>query len=211
MSDKWDLSTLRTACRVELSDPNSRFWGDAELNTYINDWQADLQSKYEFVYTTNTQILATNTATLPANALRLDRCFWNNKRLIPTTEQHLSATIDNWRSTPAGVPTDIYQPDNERVVLYPPVLTTGTLVLEYPAVLTLATAMEIPAWTRYSCIDYVAYNALLREGPANNPTRALRYKARYTEWLKLFTTMTAMFAANHAPQLRPASKYDHKL
>lgn len=60
LSDQWSLTQLRAICRRELADPAARFWPDAELDQYINDWQDQLQNDFEFVWgiTTATQTVS---------------------------------------------------------------------------------------------------------------------------------------------------------
>lgn len=59
-SDLWSLAQLRTLARNELADPSaaSQKWGDAELNSYIVDWQDICQNTYEFCWSITTATLS---------------------------------------------------------------------------------------------------------------------------------------------------------
>lgn len=88
LSDFWTLSQLRAICRRELADPSGRFWPDAELNQYINDWQDQLQNDFEFVWgqTTATQSLGTGGS-------QWDFFVWDGSQFNATTSATSLATL----------------------------------------------------------------------------------------------------------------------
>lgn len=221
-SDKWTQAQLLAAGRRTLADPSGRFWGDSELNNYIDEWQQSLQGQFEFVWgsaTTTTTASTFALATVASDALRLDAVYWNGKRLSGRSKQNLDDITREWRTTTAvakRVPEVVYQDDSLTFSLYPPpgTVTAGTMVLEYPIRTTFATTtstMQIPAWTRYSCKDYIAYKAHLREGPANNPTKALRYKQRYEKGVRRFRTIWDSYFPGKYLRLQPASTYESNI
>lgn len=54
LSQPWQLSDIRLAVREELLDSTGKWWSDSELNLYIIDHENELQSIFEFVWTTST-------------------------------------------------------------------------------------------------------------------------------------------------------------
>lgn len=218
-SDRWTLSTIRAACQRELGDPNARFWSTAELDLYIGDWQTELQDKFSFVMDTATQTMVGSSTILLAtltDIMRVDALYYNNRRLPGRTKQDLEEITRNWRSTDNIDPEPVltYQNDSRDIVLWPPVSGTGTVVMEYAKVLGFATntsTMSVPAWTRYSAIPYVVMRALLREGPANSPNKALYYKKRFERWTKLFRVMWDGYLPIRAPRLQPGMRYEERI
>lgn len=213
-TDKWSRATILTACRRELSDPSARFWSDADLNNYISDWQQDLQGQFEFVWgsaTLTSTATSVTLSTLSPAMLRLDAVYLNGTRIIPKSKQDMEEFSRDWRVNTSGTQATIaYQNDERDLVFWPLNTATKTLVFEYPIVTTFAAStstMQIPAWTRYSAINYVAYHALLSEGPANSPDKALRYKRRWQNNLKQFTSIKANYLPDRALKLKPNQDY----
>lgn len=219
LSDKWSLSTLRTAARRELGDPNGLFWPDAELNLYINDWQNELQSTFEFVWGTTTTT-ATATITLLAVAptmLRVDAIYFKHgtstsvNRIVPRSKTDLDAIKRAWRQDIAqDTPLVVYQDDQDTVSFWPAPTASGTLFLEYPTQLTLTSStdtMGIPAWTRYSCKDYVGFRAFSRFGATQNQLKAARYKTKFDRQVKLFQKFYDNYMPENAAMLRPGGKF----
>ena len=217
-TDKWSRATILTACRRELSDPSARFWSDTDLNNYISDWQQDLQAGFEFVWgssTTTTTATSLALSTLSPEVLRLDAIYCNGTRLIGKTKLEMEDESVDWRlSTGGTVPYIAYQNDERDVIFWPLTTSTKTLVFEYPVVTTFAAStstMQIPAWTRYSSINYIAYHALLQEGPANSPDKAVRYKRRWEDNLKQFKSIKANYLPDRALKLKPNQNYAQSL
>lgn len=218
-SDRWTLSDLRTSARRVLADPNGRFWSDAELNNYINEWQCNLQDQFEFSWNTATvtSSLSTHTLTdIATDIMRLDAVYWNEYRLNGRTKQNLEDIVREWRAAIAGSsnPRAIYQNDPRTFSMWPPPGSAGTLILEYPIEPVFnhdTDVMHIPAWTRYNCKDYVAYKAYLREGPANSPVKAMRYKQRWTTGVKRIRTIWDNYFPGKALRLQPAASYEYDI
>ncbi len=219
ISDPWTLLQLRTSVRRVLADPNGRFWNDTELNTYINDWQCTLQARFEFAWNVSKVITSSSTLTLTdisPDILRLDAIYWNQYRLNARTKQNLEDIVRDWRTSIAsGVsPKAAYQNDSRSVSFWPPLSTSGTFIFEYPRLVVLNTdtdLMSIPAWTKYNCKDYVAWKAYLREGPANSPDKALRYKHRYDTGTTRIATIWNNYFPGRALQLKPAGSYEYDI
>jgi hypothetical protein len=214
LSDKPTRATLLAASRRRLLDPNGRWWTDTELNDYIGDWQTEVQDELELVWGTATITTSTATLTLTAVAtdiLRLDAIYWNNKRLVGRTIEDLDDLKRNWRSVGTAVPRVTYQNDASSVSFWPPPGAAGTAVFEYPKALSFAagtSTLSLPAWTRYTAADYVAYRAYLRAGPNQDINRALKRKARFQRKLRRLRSVQAAFFAERSPHLRPGAKYE---
>lgn len=218
-TDRWTLYDLRTSARRVLADPNGRFWSNTELNNYIVEWQANLQDQFEFTWNTATITSALSTHTISniaSDIMRLDAIYWNEWRLNARSKQNLEDIVREWRAaiTGASNPRAVYQNDHRTFGLWPPPGSAGTLVLEYPIEATFTTdtdTMSIPAWTRYNCKDYVAYKAYLREGPANSPVKAMRYKQRWESGVKRIRTIWDNYFPGKALRLQPASSYEYDI
>ena len=95
-TDRWTLLQLRTSARRVLADPAGRFWSDAELNNYIDEWQSNLQDQFEFAWNTATitTSLSTHTITnIATDIMRLDAVYWNEWRLNGRTKQNLDDIV----------------------------------------------------------------------------------------------------------------------
>lgn len=75
---QWTRQYLRdTIVREELMDqknsfaPNGRWWGDTELNYYIDQWQTELQQEYDWVWGSNTQTISGQGTLFPSTQLLL--------------------------------------------------------------------------------------------------------------------------------------------
>jgi hypothetical protein len=217
-ADKWSRETIRTAVRRELLDPQERWWSDDELNQYIEDWQITLQDECEFVWGSSTLVTSSATHSLSdfnPSILRLDRIYWNNARLAPRFKAALSETDLEWRATSASTPYVVWQPDSERFIVWPTPSTSGTLLLEYPIEVTFANndagVMQVPAWTRYSAINYCCYRAHLRFGPNQDTNRALRRKAKFLKQLDSYKSHLKQYFPDRYLTLKPASKYEARI
>lgn len=195
-------------------DPAGQWWSDAELNEYIGAWQDALQEKFEFAWGTATVTTSTSTLTLTniANDInRLDGIWWNKFRLAGRNKDELEVLIRDWRAAAASVPKVAYQDDIYSVSFFPAPATTGTAIFEYPRRVTFTTdtsTMSIPAWTKYSAVNYVVYRAHLRAGPNQDLPRAARRKAKFERQIKRYVTIHEQHFPDHAPSLRPGGRYE---
>jgi hypothetical protein len=218
LSTLFTLATLRTMVRTELLDPNAKFWPDGELNSYIERWQNLLQSNFEFVWGTASVLVGSNTTTLTLSSfapdmMRLDAMYWNQHRLVGRSKQELDVLKRDWRTdTAGGDPKAAYQDDLYTVSLWPPPGTQGTLVFEYPVAVSFSNndsaAMQIPAWTKYSCKNFCVHHALLRTGPNQDQDRAIRREKKFTKQLKAYATIKDNFFPDRALTMRPGGKYE---
>lgn len=234
LSDQWNLTTLLARCRTELLDPNGKWWTDSELEGYIDEWQQELQSKFEFVWGSATVLTALATLTLSnvaSNILRLDAIYYTAgtfalpsgtftntsiRRLSPRSLIDLDVLQRDWRAittNPAQMPEVAYQNSPYEVSFWPPPgLGTGTYVFEYPVLMTtmsgsLAAVMQIPAWTRYSVMPFVCYKAFKRFGPNQDIPKAIRRKAQYDKMVKKYRRFYDNYFPERAEMLRPGRRW----
>jgi hypothetical protein len=242
LSDQWTLNQLTTLCSNELLDPRNAWFPQAELQIYINEWQQRLQDWYEFVWATGTTAVASigtitnsdgliipaGTASITLNTflpsqVRIDAFYWISStatavdtlgyRLTARTKQDLNILIRDWRyALPQDPPLVVYQDDITDIVLWPAPANAGTLIAEFPAIVTLPTGtstMTIPAWTKYSCRDYVASRCYLRTGPRQDIQKAMTYKASWDRAIKRFRRQWDNYLPERYPSLKPLQPSDH--
>ena len=167
LSDKWTQSQLNALVRNELMDTNTRWFPDAEVNAYLDEWEQRLNDWFEFVWTTATTTVAaigtttdSNGLVIPAgtasillstfisDALRCDAFYWISstdtgtflgQRLAARTKQDLNVLVRDWRYVlPGSPPLVVYQDDVNDIVLWPAPAVLGTLIAEYPVKSTFA-------------------------------------------------------------------------
>lgn len=230
--DAWTLAQLQTRVSNELVDPANKFWSQAEITGYLNEWQWTLQSIYEFQWTTSTYLNTSGTSTLTLtnvcpNQLRLDAIYFcpggTNTlitRLSPRSLIDLDIIQRNWRAlntNTAGLQPEVsYQQDLTQVNFWPPVPGTstgtraGTYVFEYPVLMTLVNStdtMQLPPWTRYSASDFCAFKAFKRFGPNQDIPKALRYRKAFEHKTREYREMWNAFMPERSEVLRPGRKY----
>jgi hypothetical protein len=232
LSDLWTGAQIESAVRRELMDPSGTTawsWNTVELQIYINDWQNILQDRFEFTWGTATEIVTggTSTFTLSAiatNMLRLGNVWWNNFRLGGRDKEEIEILQRDWRANLPGTPEVVYQDDINSVSIWPiPIATSGTttdgtatntLLFEFPVVTTFTTnttPMSIPAWTKYSAVNYVCYRAYLRPGPQQDLNRSQRYRQKFVKQGIRIRTIWEQYLPAKPPSLRFASKYEGKI
>lgn len=218
LSDHWTLTQLHTAVRLELMDSGTRWWSKAELTDYLNDWQSVVQTELELVWGTASVVIGTTTAsatitltTIAPNMLRFHAAYWNGLPLVTRTEHELASLDREWRNTTENLPGVVVPLDRGHVALWPPPGTSGTLTLEYPIYTTFTgdnDPMFLPAWTRYSALDFTCWRALMRAGPTNNLNRALRRKKSFDLTMHQYRATRDSMLATYSPTLRPGARYE---
>jgi hypothetical protein len=215
LSDQWTRAQFRTAIQTELMDPSAKWWTTTELNQYISDWQDQVQERFEFVWGTATVTTSVGTftlATVDPNMLRLDAVYWDNVRVTPKTTAEMELLQRDWRAgTAATFPQVAYQPSDGTMVLWPPPQATGTVVFEYPTRLVTSddvTPVALPAWVRYSCLQYACWRAYLRAGPNQDAQKAMRRKQKFLRQIERYVTIRENHFPNYTPSLRPGGKYE---
>lgn len=225
LSTHYTLSQLREVVKRELLDPTNRWWSVDELNSYINDWSQILQSQYEFTWGTATITLTDTTSefsisTILPNAMRVDAVYYcpggtatATGRLSPRSPADLDTLQRNWRSTVAvaGIdPIIVYQNNAQAIALWPPPHGTGTVYLEYPVITTMTagtSTMQMPAWTRYSCISYCLYRSYARFGPNQDLRKAVRRRKQWEREYKWIRKVYDAYFPDKSEMLRPGRKW----
>lgn len=218
ISDKWTKSQLRAAVRREIMDTPANFWTTAELDLYITAWQNRIQSKYELVWGSATATLTgSSTVTLTdlgTDVMRLGHVYYNNDEMSFKTQEELEIMDRRWRLYGTGTtPSIVYKETEGTIVFWPPIASTavGTYVIEYPRVLSFANdsaPMEIPAWTKYSVMNYCAYRAYVRRGSNEDPQKAQRYKNLFDQQLKGYGTRIRNYFPKSGRTIRPGGEYE---
>lgn len=216
LSTKWTRFQIRDAVRRELLDPNARWWSNVEIDSYIAAWQDVVQDSLECVWGSATATVGSNTSTLTvtnvaSDILRLDAVYWNNVRLVGRNRDELDRLVREWRNSSLGTPLVVYQHDPRTVSFWPGPDVVGTAVFEYPKRLDFTddnSAMTLPAWARYSAVNYCCWRAYLRHGPNHDLNRAARRKAKFLRQLARYKSIKASFLPDHCPALRPGGAYE---
>lgn len=193
-------------------------WTDAELNRYLEAWQDRVQEEHELVWGTAT-ITQTGSATVTltdvaSDILRPHRITWNVVALIPKTKEDLEMLDRQWRGYGTSTqPAVVYQDRYDTVSVWPPPsgASGGTMVFEYPKELTFATdtsTMGLPAWTKYSAINYGAFRSYVRNGLNHNAEKAQRYRNIFYQQLQRFGVRKRNFFPKQSLAFRPASLYE---
>lgn len=210
LSDKWTLGDYKTLVRYELMDSSARWWSDAEITTYIQDWVNDVQDRWGLTKGTATVVTSSATHTISALATdvwRLERVWFNQKPIMPRVEGDLDVLYKEWRNAGSGTePQNVFMQGAGTMVLWPPLSTTGTLEIEYTKSLSVGTnttTVDLPGWVRYSVRPLVGFRAYLRAGPNNNVRKAARYKAQYEKVMRRLGGVWAGFMPQRYIQLQP--------
>jgi len=173
-------------------DPSGKWWSDEFLDLQINQWQNSLQQEYELVWGSATITTALNTITLSSISPpmhRLDAVYFigtssgdRGCRLAGRLLQDLEIYNLTWRDATADTPREIIQYDSTQMIVWPPLMQSGTFVFEYPRLLSVAgdgDFLSLPPWAQWSVKPYVCAKAYLQPGPVNDIQKALRYKKLY--------------------------------
>lgn len=235
LADLWTGAQFEAAIRRQLMDPTGTLswsWTTIELQMYIQDWQTFLQDRFEFVWSSATTTIGSNTntfgpfeftlVTIATNMLRPGNMWWANTntagtgtssyyRIVGRTKEELEVLERDWRNVAGGTPQLAYMSDVNTIGLWPPPSVNGTLVSEYPVTLLFSNTsahMQVPAWTKYSFLDYACWRALERPGPNQNLIKAKRRRARLEAKLKRYRTIWENYLPDKAPSLRFAGPYE---
>lgn len=219
INSKLTRAQLRDVVRRELADTNSRWWTDAELNIFIEDWQNRVQSQAELVWGSAT-LTETGSSTFTLTNLgtdihRIDAVYYNGVRLSYRTKEDLELLDRSWRAYGTTTsPSVVYQENFDSFTVWPPAASTavGTIVVEYPKTLTFAadtSTHELPAWTKYTVKNYAGFRAFVHRGPNYSPDRAERYKKAFYAQLAGITKTRRSYLPKRGVVLRPgASDYE---
>lgn len=219
LSTRPTLAALRSMCRDELMDQQGRWWSDDVLDVWINDWQKRVQDEFEFarVNATATINQATTTiSTLAPDVMRVDACFWNQRRLVPKSVQEMDLVQHDWRVVgEGGDPKIVYHPTPAVVGLWPPPPAVGgRLDMEYVRELSLAddvATIAIPAWTKFSCKNFVAWRAYSQRSPNQSLDKARRYRAKFERQMLRYASIWANYHPQRSPHLRPGGRYESEI
>ena len=217
----WTRAEAKVVIRQELLDPSGKWWSDAFLNLTIDQWQNELQQDYELVWGSATITTAINTLTLssisPAMS-RLEAVYFigtstgdRGYRLAGRLLQDLEVGNHEWRDAGADTPREIIQYDSTQMIVWPPLVQTGTFVFEYPRQLSFVddtTVISLPPWSQWSVKPYVCAKAYLQPGPVNDLQKALKYKKMYDESKSRIKLLWDNWLPERYRRLKPAGGYE---
>ena len=200
-------------------DTNGEWWTDAELNSYLDHWQDQVQDSLEFSWGTATTTVGSNTSTVTftvvaTDILRPGFVFWDNKQLSPVTTQELNIIKREWRLGTSARPGAFYVNNLNELVLWPTPGSPGVLRMEYPLSMTFASdtsTSELPPWTRYSAVDYCAFRAYLRNGPNQDLNKAYVYKGQFNLKMLEYEDWKRQYMPQRYGQIRPATDFEVRL
>jgi hypothetical protein len=217
----WTRNYAKQVIRRELMDPNAQWWSDAALNLWIDNWQNELQQDYELVWGSATVTTALNTFTLSSISppmSRLDAVYFigtntgdRGYRLSGRLLQDLEVSNMQWRTALPDVPREVIQYDSTTAIVWPPLVSTGTFVFEYPLALSFVddtTTISLPPWTQWSVKPYVCSKAYLQPGPVNDITKALRYKKLYEAEKSRIKLLWDNWLPERYRRLKPIGNYE---
>jgi len=218
LNSKWTRTQHRAAARREIMDSGTKWVTDAQLNTYLDDWEYILQHRHELVWnittftsTGSTTLTLTDVAT---GILRPGFLYWEGTKLVPRTQDELSAYQSNWRSVNTTTrPIVMYSPAPEVIAVWPPVSTASEYetIWEYATVHAFASdadAQILPGWTRYSSTPYLAMRVYANNGPLHDLSKAERYRAMFENASQRIARTMRRYWPKRSPALRPASAYE---
>ncbi len=209
------LAQLRTMCRNMLMDPNARVWDDATLNSYINDWQTDIQNELELVWGMGIAVTTDTSTSFPYTYLatdiqRMDALYWNQQLLTPRNTEEMFQLKPDWLTTSERSPGVVVPVDNFNFTLWPPPSASGNFLYgEYVRTLTLTNdsdTCELPTWTIFSCPYYVAANAYAKDGPVNDINKFRIYRSLYQQRLVKLKSLKSHYTPQHYWSLAPAGR-----
>lgn len=218
LSDKPTRAQIRSSVRREIMDTGTRWWTDAELNGYINACHDRVQAETGLVWGTATATLTgTTTVTLTdiaSDIYRCDRVYWENRLVIPVSEETLDSFDRAWRGYGTTThPSAWYKKNLDAVIFWPEITSThtSTVVFEYVRQFTLSTdtaTTGFPGWARYVFRPYCAFRAYARNGPNHDPHRAQRYKELFKNGVYEIKQKLRQFFPKRSLALRPATEYE---
>lgn len=200
-------------------DTGTRWWTDGELNNYINHCHDRVQAECGLVWGTATATLTgTTTVTLTdigaGSVYRIDKVYWENRLVLPVTEETLDSFDPAWRGFGTTThPSVWYNKSIDHVIFWPNITSThtSTVVFEYVKQLTLGTdtsTTEFPGWARYIFRPYCAFRAYSRNGENHDPHRAQRYKELFKNGIGEIKQKVRQYFPKRSLSLRPATDYE---
>ena len=194
---KLTLSGLRDLARYKLADTTARWWSDAQLALYIDDWQKTINRELNCLhgtatFTTTTQFTTQTSIATDINSIQCIRRAADTVEIPHLTVYRLNELDRSFRWISGPTPGAWYVEEG-KIGIFPTPSGTATLIAEYitEPVLTGSTdAMTVPAWTKYSVIPYVCYRAYSALGPNFDHNKALKYKNRFEWWMSKFRAVS---------------------
>jgi len=208
------VATMLTSIRRQLADATGRWWSDAQLIDYLEDWQTDLNNKYEFSVGTATTTMSGASVTLPSDCQRVLWVIGSSTNGVPytippTSESVLSRVSSEWRFEWGYEPGAWVQTTDTALEVWPAQLGPTELRIEYTKKFYLPTTTStigVPAYCIWHGVAEVMRRAYLALGPNYDLNRSLRWKARASRWdAKISRIQNSRWGATKYPSLKPAT------
>lgn len=167
------LATARTNLRSRLNEVTAAAWTDAQLDVWLNEACAELASRTECLFDTDTPAVTAGVATAasPTDMLRIHHVSFSptgESQVIPLVYLDLHAMDRVWGNQLSGQNYPEYftiwgLPPSSTIRLYPTPHIGGTLNVSYFRQATPAgTNLDlVDGWAHY-VYDYAEYRAFLR-------------------------------------------------
>lgn len=193
----------------------TRFWADATLDSWINDWSRETQHELGLVVSSATYVTTATDSSYQysvfgTDIVRPNFVFWDTRRLVPRNREDLAQLNVDWVTSTNSSPTTIIPVDDDTFEVYPTPTGTGTIYVEYIPELALATATDttsIPTWATFTCPFYVAFRAYRADGPLNDLNKSNIYKSLYIQKLTKLKSICAHTTPSHFPGLVPGGHF----
>ena len=205
---------MLASVRRQLADPNGRWWSDAQLIGYLEDWQTDLNNTYEFSVGTSTVTATSSSVPVPEECQRI---LWvtttdttgRRYTLAPTSESVLSRVSSEWRFEWGYEVGGWVQTTSTDIRVWPAQLTAREYEIEYAKKFYLpssATQIGVPAYCQWHGVCEVMRRAYLSLGPNYDLKRSLRWKARADKWERIIQkAQNIRWGGCRYPSLKPST------
>jgi len=195
------LAQLRSRFYLMAADDGA-YWNTTEVDTWLNEGQADFATRTLSVRNTKTIVLNAGTAvySLPAGTIRILRVTHDKKPLYQENEPRLDRLDPTWESAVAATPKAyLYGLDGAEKIKFHPApdataagKTLTVSVATIPAdLVTDVDVSDIPDEYHHALILYALSRAFLKDGDTRNPEKASIFYQQYNDQVDLATDHVA--------------------
>ncbi len=169
-------------------------WSEAEVLGYLNQRVGRFLVETGLVRKRDTSTTTSAVPDLPVDVLELRRVAWNGKGLPRADKQMLDWGRPGWQAETGTPDSYIEQPmPTLKITLVPAPSTSGTLDLLYvpkpEEITSTCVPLPIPGFLSWAIKWGVIADMLKKEGPANEPERAIAAETRFAEGVELAKIM----------------------
>lgn len=225
-------ATYITSCRERLDETTARYWTDVELRRWINEAARDIARRTETIQdrATVSVVAGTQEYTLANNILRVHRVEFvgtGDTAVYPLEYMDFNNMDQLWvtrktqdRGTPRVFSLYGFVP-NLKIILYPISDRSGTLtVYSFRLPVELATDttadantnVELPEGWEDLIVEYVLYQALLKDGDDNWQAAKQLYEQKLDDMLirtQRWTDQAGMMVSDLGGTMVPRHIWDY--